>query len=126
MSFIARPRFTVCLPMTYQLGHFQGEGLVSNLSATGFRFSTDLLFLPGQVCSLSLNLPNNEQVRIAAAAIRWMRDGTNNAHRSPCHLEYGVEILVAEARAKRQIVEYLKLQIVEKRVKKTTRIPEQS
>jgi PilZ domain len=115
MSFIARPRFNVCFPATYEVSQVQGEGTVSDLSATGFRLSTDLLFMPGQICSLTLNLPNNEQVRIAAGIIRWMRDGTTKAHRSPCDFVYGVEVLVADERAKKQLVEYLKLQVSEER-----------
>jgi hypothetical protein len=39
MPFCVRPfrRFPVCCPTTYQVGDFEGQGIVWNLSARGWR-----------------------------------------------------------------------------------------
>ncbi len=109
MPFVVRPyhRFPVCCPMTYEVGHSAGKGTVWDLSVSGFRFSTDSFLPPGQVCSLTVELPNNEKVHVAAAIVRWMLDEDT--------FEYGAEVLVANTRAKRQVVDYLLLRVTEKR-----------
>lgn len=114
MPFVLRPhsRLPVCCPMTYEVGHSKGKGTVWDISISGFRFSTDSLLQPGQVCSLTVELPNNETIRVAAAVVRWMLDD---------NFEYGAEVFVADKRAQRQVADYLKLQVAEKRVEKTIR-----
>ena len=99
--------------MTYEVGLSQGKGTVWDISLSGFRFSTDSLLHPGQVCSLTVELPTNETVRIAAAVVRWMLDD---------NFEYGAEVLVADKRAQRQVADYLKLRVAEKSVEKVSRM----
>jgi len=75
MPFSIRPfrRFPVCCPMTYQVGDFEGHGTVWNLSSTGWRFSGDLPMRPGEMLSLTVTLPNEQQIKIPEAVVRWSR-----------------------------------------------------
>jgi len=52
MLFTIRPyhRFSVCCPVTYQTGLFEGDGTVWNLSLTGWWFSGNLPLRVGEVC----------------------------------------------------------------------------
>jgi PilZ domain-containing protein len=87
MLFTLRPyrRFPVCCPVTYQCGLFEGYGTVWNLSLMGWRFSGNLPLRIGEVCSLTVNLPTQETVYVAAGIVRWMGGE-----------EYGVEILMMD------------------------------
>jgi hypothetical protein len=100
--------------MTYEVGHAQGKGTVWNLSVSGFRFSTDIRLALGQACSVTIDLPNGEKVHVAAGIDRWILSGEDITHTSIYYSEYGIEILVAGARAKRQVIEYLKVRLAEK------------
>ena len=88
MLFSIRPsrRVPLCCPVTYQCGDFEGHGTVWNLSLTGWRFSGNLLLLIGDVCSLTVTLPNEKTLLVLAAAVHWVQRGE----------EYGVEPLVMD------------------------------
>jgi hypothetical protein len=75
MPFLIRPsrRFPVCCPVTYQCGDFEGHGIVWNVSLTGWRVSGNLPLRIGEVCSLTVNLPTQETIYVAAGIVRWMR-----------------------------------------------------
>ena len=75
MPFSFRPfrRFSVCCPVTYQTGDFEGQGTVWNLSLTGWRFSGDLPLRMGEVCSLTVTLPTHQCLYVAAGIVRWVR-----------------------------------------------------
>ena len=87
MPFSIRP--CRCSPVqcsvTYHAGPFQGQGTVWNLSLNGWKLSGDMPLRVGETCSLSVNLPNQESVLVAAAIVRWVRGQ-----------EYGLETLVVE------------------------------
>jgi hypothetical protein len=100
--------------MTYEVGHAQGKGIVWDLSVSGLRCSTDVLLTPGQVCLLTVELPNDEKVRVAAGTVRWKLNEDDNTDKATFYFEYGVEILVASTRAKQQIMEYLTVRVAEK------------
>ena len=87
MPFLVRPsrRFPVCCSVTYQCGLFEGHGTVGNLSLTGWRFSGKLPLRIGELCSLTVNLPTQETLYVAAGIVRWARGE-----------EYGVETLVMD------------------------------
>jgi len=44
-----------------------------NLSSTGWRFSGDLPMRPGEMLSLTVTLPNEQQIKIPEAVVRWSR-----------------------------------------------------
>jgi hypothetical protein len=49
-------------PVTYNAGPFQGQGTVWNLSCTGWRLSGDLPMRRGETLSLTIALPNEQQI----------------------------------------------------------------
>ena len=75
MPFSIRPfrRFPVQCSVTYNTGSFQGQGTVWNLSCTGWRLSGDLPMRPGETLSLTVTLPNQQSIFVAAAIVRWVR-----------------------------------------------------
>jgi PilZ domain len=85
MHFLIRPsrRLPVCCPITYHCGAFEGHGTVWNSSLTGWRFSGNLPLLIGDVCSLTVTLPNEKMLYMLAAAVHWVQRGE----------EYGVKTL---------------------------------
>ena len=87
MAFSIRPcrRSPTHCSVTYHGGPFQGEGTVWNLSLNGWKLSGDVPLRVGQTCSLTVNLPNQESIFVAAAIVRWVRGQ-----------EYGLETLVVE------------------------------
>jgi len=87
MPFSIRPfrRSPVQCSVTYHVGPCQGQGTVWNLSLNGWKLSGDVPLRVGETCSLSVNLPNQESVLVAAAIVRWVRGQ-----------EYGLETLVVE------------------------------
>ena len=87
MAFSSRPyrRSPVQCSVTYHAGSFQGQGTVWNLSLNGWKLSGDLPLRVGQTCSLTVYLPNQESIFVAAAIVRWARGQ-----------EYGLETLVVE------------------------------
>ncbi len=87
MPFSVRPdrRSPVQCDVTYYAGLFQGHGTVWNFSLNGWKLSGDVPLRVGQTCSLTVNLPNQPSIVVAAAIVRWVRGQ-----------EYGVETLVVE------------------------------
>jgi hypothetical protein len=75
MPFTIRPsrRFPVCCPVTYQCTDFEGQGTAWNVSLTGWRFSGDLPLRVGEGCSLTVNLPSQPPLYVAAGIVRWVR-----------------------------------------------------
>ena len=59
--------------MTYHVGDFEGHGTVWNLSLAGWRFSGNLPLRVGEVCSLTVSLPTQEPIYVAAGIVRWVR-----------------------------------------------------
>ena len=98
MPFSIRPhrRFPVCCPITYHCGLFEGHGTVWNLSLTGWRFSGNLPLLVGEVCSLTVNLPSQQRLYVAAGIVRWVRGE-----------EYGVETLVIDNESREDMKQYI-------------------
>ena len=98
MPFSIRPhrRFPVYCPVTYQTGLFEGHGTVWNLSLTGWRFSGNLPLRIGEVCSLTVNLPTQQRIYVAAGIVRWVRGE-----------EYGVQTLVIDDESREDVEEYL-------------------
>jgi PilZ domain-containing protein len=78
-------RFPMCCPVTYQCGPFEGHGTVWNLSCTGWRLSGDLPLRIGEICSLIVNLPNQQHIMVAEAVVRWGRQ-----------TEYGIETITIQ------------------------------
>ena len=87
MPFSIRPirRFSVCCPVTYHAGLGESQGIVWNLSVSGLRLSGDVPLRVGQKCSVTINLPSQPTLVVAAAIVRWVRGQ-----------EYGLETLVAD------------------------------
>jgi len=87
MPFTLRPyrRSPVQCAVTYNAGPFRGQGTVWNLSLNGWKLSGDVPLRVGETCSLTVNLPNQESIFVAAAIVRWVRGQ-----------EYGLETVVVE------------------------------
>ena len=84
MPFTIRPyrRFPVHCAVTYNAGPFQGQGTVWNFSMTGWKLSGDVPLRVGQMCSLTVTMPNQPSFFVAAAIVRWVQGQ-----------EYGLETL---------------------------------
>jgi hypothetical protein len=108
MPFLIRPshRFPVCSPVTYHCGDFEGHGTVWNVSLTGWRFSGNLPLRIGEVCSLTVNLPSEPPIYIAAAIVRWVERGE----------EYGVETLVMDDESREDLEQYICQRVEDKLV----------
>jgi hypothetical protein len=78
-------RFLVHCSVTYNAGLFQGQGTVWNFSLSGWKLSGDVPLQVGQTCSLTVNLPIEESIVVAAAIVRWVRGQ-----------EFGLETLAIE------------------------------
>ena len=87
MPFSIRPfrRFPVCCPVTYQCDLSEGQGTVWNFSVNGWKLSGDVPLRVGQTCPLTVTLPNQESIFVAAAIVRWARGQ-----------EYGLETLAID------------------------------
>ena len=94
MSFVLRHsrRFPVVSPMTYEHWFLEGEGIVWNLSPTGWRLSGTLPLQLGDVCSLRVRLPTRKQISMAAWTVRWVRGE-----------EFGIETLVMDGKARARL-----------------------
>lgn len=66
-------RSLVQFSVTYNEGPFQGQGTVWNLSCTGWRLSGDPPMRPGKILSLTVTLPNEQQIVVPKAVVRWSR-----------------------------------------------------
>lgn len=97
MPFVVRPyrRIPVILPAIYEHRLQEGEGIVWNLSPTGWRLSGTLPLTLGDVCSLTLLLPTNTQV--SAGIVRWVRGE-----------EFGLETLVIDGKAEARLGRYIR------------------
>ena len=66
-------RFPVYCAVTYHAGPVQGHGTIWNFSLSGWKLSGDVPLQVGQTCSLTVNLPIDERIVVAAAVVRWVR-----------------------------------------------------
>jgi hypothetical protein len=64
--------------------------------------SGDLPLRIGEVCSLTVDLPTQQRIYVAAGIVRWMRGG--EAWEAQ---EYGVETLVIDDESQGDVEEYL-------------------
>ena len=73
MVFSIHPycRVSVHFSATYNAGPFQGQGLVWNLSCTGWRLSGDLPMRPDDALSLTVTLPNEQRITNPESVVRW-------------------------------------------------------
>ena len=87
MPFTIRPyrRFPVQCPVSYNAGPFQGQGTVWNFSVNGWKLSGDVPLQVGQMCSLTVTLPDQPSLVVAAAIVRWARGQ-----------EYGLETMAID------------------------------
>ena len=97
-------RFPVHGSVTYNTGPFQGQGTVGNLSLMGWKLSGDVPLQAGQTCSLTVNLPNEESIVVAAAIVRWVRGQ-----------EYGLETLAIEKQTHSRVEHVIKRLVQESR-----------
>jgi hypothetical protein len=99
MPFTLRPfrRFPVCCPVTYHAGLCEGHGMVWNLSVNGWRLSSDLPLRVGPSFPMTVTLPNQRSLFIAAGIVRWVRGD-----------DYGVETLVADSPALTYVARYVR------------------
>lgn len=103
MPFVLRPyrRFPVVSQVAYEHWLRDGEGIVWNLSSTGWRLSGNLPLERGDICTLTVLLPTNKSITVAAAIVRWVRRGE----------EFGLETLVMSGRAQAQLESYIREQM---------------
>ena len=99
MPFSGRPHrcFPMCCSVTYHAGLFQGQGTVWNFSLSGWKISGDVPLQVGQTCSLTVNLPIEESIVVAAAIVRWVRGQ-----------EFGLETLAIEKQTHSRVEHVIK------------------
>ena len=87
MPFSIRPfrRFPVQCPVTYNAGSIQGQGTLWNFSVNGWKLSGDVPLQVGQMCSLTVTLPDQPRFVVSTAIVRWARGQ-----------EYGLETLAID------------------------------
>jgi hypothetical protein len=87
MPFSIRPfrRFTVQCPVRYNAGSAQGQGTLWNFSVNGWKLSGDVPLQVGQMCSLTVTLPDQPSFFVSTAIVRWARGQ-----------EYGLETLAID------------------------------
>ena len=87
MPFIIRPfrRFPVQCPVSYHAGPSRGRGTLWNFSVNGWKLSGDLPLHVGQLCSLTVSLPNQPSFDVSTAIVRWAQNE-----------EYGLETLAID------------------------------
>ncbi|MBK5281397.1 MAG: PilZ domain-containing protein [Nitrospiraceae bacterium] len=104
MPFTRRPsrRCPGQCSVTYHVGPFQGQGTVWNLSLNGWKLSGDVPLRVGETCSLTVNLPNQESLYVAAAIVRWVRGQ-----------EYGLETLMVEKQTQSQLAHIINRLVTE-------------
>ena len=90
-------RFPVHCAVTYHAGTFQGQGTVWNFSLSGWKLSGDVPLQVGQTCSLTVNLPIEESIVVAAAIVRWVRGQ-----------EFGLETLAIEKQTHSRVEHVIK------------------
>ena len=89
-------RFPVYCSVTYHADLLQGQGTIWNFSLSGWKLSGDLPLPVGQTCSLTVNLPIEERIVVAAAIVRWVRGQ-----------EFGLETLAIEKQTYSQLEQFL-------------------
>ena len=94
MPFIIRPfrRFPVQCPISYHAGPSRGLGILWNFSVNGWKLSGDVPLHVGQLCSLTVSLPNLPNFVVSTAIVRWARNE-----------EYGLETLAIDKQVHRQL-----------------------
>lgn len=94
MSFTIRPyrRFPVQCPVSYHAGSSKGQGTLWNFSVNGWKLSGDVPLQVGQMCSLTVTLPDQPSFFVTAAIVRWARDQ-----------EYGLETLAIDKQVHSQL-----------------------
>ncbi|MGH7147599.1 MAG: PilZ domain-containing protein [Nitrospiraceae bacterium] len=94
MPFSIRPhrRFPICCPVTYHASLYEGQGIVWNLSVNGWHLSGDVPLRVGQTCPLTVHLPNQPSLVVAAAIVRWVRGQ-----------EYGLETLMVDKQTQSRV-----------------------
>jgi PilZ domain len=99
MPFVIRPfrRFPVQCAVTYNAGPFQGQGIVWNLSCSGWRLSGDLPVRPGETLSLTVTLPNEQRIVVSEAVVRWSRG-----------VEFAVEAMSIEKHTQARLQHYVR------------------
>lgn len=99
MPFVLRPyrRFPVTCPVIYEHWFREGQGIVWNLSPTGWRMSGTLPLQCGDVCSLNVMLPGNKPVSVVAGIVRWVRGE-----------DYGIETLVMNRKAQAHLGQHIR------------------
>jgi hypothetical protein len=99
MAFVLRPyrRFPVVCPVTIKHWFLEEEGLVWNLSPTGWRLSGNLPLERGDVCSLRVTLPTNKPITVAAGIVRWIQGQ-----------DFGLETLVMDRQAQARLGKYIR------------------
>ena len=102
MAFVLRPyrRFPVVIPATYENWSQEGQGMIWNLSSTGWRLSGNLPLAIGDICSLSLTLPTNQPIAVLAGVVRWVRGE-----------EFGIETLTMNKMAHARLNTYIQERI---------------
>ena len=90
-------RFPVHCAVTYHAGTFQGRGTVWNFSLSGWKLSGDVPLQIGQTCSLTVNLPIEESIYVAAAIVRWVRGQ-----------EFGLETMAIEKQTHSRMEQIIK------------------
>jgi len=104
MPFTLRPfrRFPVQCSVTYNVGSFQGQGTVWNLSCIGWRLSGDLPVRPGETLSLTVTLPNEQRIEVLEAVVKWSKGQ-----------DFAVENVVIETHTHARLQHYVKLLVHE-------------
>ncbi len=104
MPFTLRPfrRFPVQCSVTYNVGSFQGQGTVWNLSCIGWRLSGDLPMRPGETLSLTVTLPNEQRIEVSEAVVKWSRGQ-----------DFAVENVMIETHTHARLQHYVKLLVHE-------------
>jgi hypothetical protein len=102
MSFSIRPyrRFPVYCHVAYHADLSEGHGTIWNVSLNGWRLSGDLPLRIGKSFPITVTLPNQERVFVAAGIVRWVRGD-----------DYGVETLVANNAALNQMARFVTQQV---------------
>lgn len=98
MPYILRSyrRFPVVCDVLYEHWFRVGQGIVWNLSTTGWRVSGTLPLQYGDVCSFRVVLPTRKGVSVAAGIVRWVRGE-----------DFGFETLVMDGKAQAHLGQYI-------------------
>lgn len=101
-SIRSSQRFPVQYAASYHVGPSQGQGTVRDFSSSGWKLSGDVPLQVGQTCSLTVNLPNEENIVVTAAMVRWVRGQ-----------EFGLETLAIDKHTHSRVEQVIKRLIKE-------------